>query len=1478
MNLVLQPRPIFHIIHSVGFMIFLFLGLHLYQSKSTMVSTFSIADNNSPKPNLDGIAMCGTVEQVEATPISLTKSGLWNQTSIWPNGVLPSENDDVLIPSGTTVTLVGTCRAKSITVNGVLNAVNWQAGGAWIDLRTKYIMVMGGAARLEIGTETNPYISTEGCTITLTGSNKNELIPGTSVNSKGIMIMNNAKLELHGKPVRSWTNLSSNANQGATSIQLTDNSGWKVGDQIVITSSRLNRNEAEERTITSINGNTLTLNSPLAFPHIGVQKTYTRPTDNKSWTVDMRAEVGLLTRNIKIQGDETSESNGFGGHMMIMGEAKAYVENVELYHMGQKATLGRYPFHWHLLEEHGQGQYLKNSSIYKSFNRAITIHGTESVTVENNFCIDHIGHGLFLENGSERFNVIKGNVVGLSRRPVKGEELTPSDNEFNEVQNRTPSNFWITNPNNTFENNVAAGTEGTGFWFAFPQSPMFESASIPRFNGLKPHTQPLGSFNGNKAHSCVSGFDVFDHLTANHSIARNGAWVRTDARLIQNCTWYANDLAIYGGIGGGRTYTQGVNFRNNMFADNRTAVMHANYSKVENSLFVANSGEDVFNGLRQLNRGYDGAWSMINCHMVGWQAENANYVQNTGGAVKHVNYIVEGTTMDHSGPPNMSYPDYSGTPKGEVHANHIHHPRFWSHIMWDKDGSLGGKANTSIVTNHPLCRDGSEVRYENWENLFRTDRRFALLLITYPGENNMTLTRTKSGTPKVGQYYINGFYGGSIQFPLMVNDGFLYTLQFQEVKTTKNFTLRIQDDYVPGDEILMQIKDYGKMGGITVSNATKLSGLNAVRSSNSNAYCIQNGDIYLKAVATNNPDQAFNVSWSTTVQLPLLDTDGDGISDEQESINGTDPIPNDPIPTAQIVNLPTVWEFNQNGNLEGWVTNAGLNAAVSGGSANVNVVGSDPQFVSPSNIGANSSVYKYLRVRVKAPVTGSLQLFWAGGAGGILGTRTQVIPVQASTTFKEYLFDLTAETGWIGLINRLRIDTDFGTTGAIQIDRVSLETENKLDCFGDWEGTAYLDNCNDCVGGNSGKTACPITHWDFNTDNDSEGWSLGSKLTGVVQNGTQQLTVTGSDPNFVSVSGLNVPASSYKYLRFRVKTVSSGSIQLFWSRDDANSFGGGKSTSISISPTNGQFKEYIIDLSAHAEWINIINRLRVDPEVGTGNSIEFDLISITEQDLRDCAGTWEGTASLDNCQICSGGDTGTNPCILTSWQFNTNGDSEGWTTARLNGVVQNGSQQLTVLATDPNFVSLSNLGFAAATHQYARFRVKTASSGQIELFWARNDANFFGGGKSDRINISSTNGEFVEYVMDLSGNTEWKSTISRLRIDPEVGTGNSIEFDLIEFVDEDLRDCKGAWEGTATPDECIITMLSNEVEDKQLFYPNPTSGIVHFSNSLKKNWILQSLDGAVLGSGLTSYVDLSDYPSVIYVFLVEGKAYRVFKH
>ena len=75
--------------------------------------------------------------------------------------------------------------------------------------------------------------------------------------------------------------------------------------------------------------------------------------------------------------------------------------------------------------------------------------------------------------------------------------LIPSDN--------TVSSFWITNPDNV-RDNVAAGSDATGFWFAFPEHPTgaFEGTEISR--ATWPRRTKFREFKGNVAHS---NFDSF---------------------------------------------------------------------------------------------------------------------------------------------------------------------------------------------------------------------------------------------------------------------------------------------------------------------------------------------------------------------------------------------------------------------------------------------------------------------------------------------------------------------------------------------------------------------------------------------------------------------------------------------------------------------------------------------------------------------------------------------------------------------------------------------------------------------------------------------------------------------------------------------------------------------------------------------------------------------------------------------------------
>jgi len=122
--------------------------------------------------------------------------------------------------------------------------------------------------------------------------------------------LTNGILDMHG-PVRvpTWTTMNTTSDVGATSITLSVAVDWVAGEEIAIASTSFNGREAEKRTIVSIDKSNidnpvLQLDKPLEFKHFAATETYGEKQ------ISIRAEVGLLSRNLKYKGDDaTTEVN-----------------------------------------------------------------------------------------------------------------------------------------------------------------------------------------------------------------------------------------------------------------------------------------------------------------------------------------------------------------------------------------------------------------------------------------------------------------------------------------------------------------------------------------------------------------------------------------------------------------------------------------------------------------------------------------------------------------------------------------------------------------------------------------------------------------------------------------------------------------------------------------------------------------------------------------------------------------------------------------------------------------------------------------------------------------------------------------------------------------------------------------------------------------------------------------------------------------
>ena len=525
-------------------------------------------------------------------------SGNWSDSSTWAGGAVPQTGGRVSIGSDIDVLLdTDTPELNGLTINGKLSFSDERD----LELTTDWVLIFG---ELEIGTEANPH--THKATITLTDNNEGEQLMG--MGDRGIML-SGGTLNLHGNRTNAWTKLAETAEAGGNTIMVINADQWQVGDEIVLASTDYDPRQAETRHISAISGNAITLDEPLEYMHFG-EITY---------GVDQRGEVGLLTRNIKVQASADAEQSFFGGHIMAMVTSELFVEGVELYRMGQNLELARYPIHWHLVGDGGAGQYVRNTAIHDTYNRCVTIHGTNDVQVENNVTYNTVGHCFFMEDGIETGNEYISNLAiqtkchtslpcdptnlapfgvspdGLNFKTTgqdSPEILIPSDN--------TASSFWITNPDNTYRGNVAAGSDSTGFWFAFPVHPTGAFEGSEDSLNTWPRRTKFREFKGNVAHSNIDGFMGDRAPRADGHFAVGGYIALADPAdenspqvedVIEDYTAYKNrnsgiwargEMHVYKGMkmadnGIGFTHASG-NFNNSAFT-----------SRVVDSLFVGES-------------------------------------------------------------------------------------------------------------------------------------------------------------------------------------------------------------------------------------------------------------------------------------------------------------------------------------------------------------------------------------------------------------------------------------------------------------------------------------------------------------------------------------------------------------------------------------------------------------------------------------------------------------------------------------------------------------------------------------------------------------------------------------------------------------------------------------------------------------------------------------------------------------------------
>lgn len=442
--------------------------------------------------------------------------GAWSNPKTWEPARVPKAGDRVLISRGSDVIYdvkspavirlvqvagkLRFARDKDTELNVALlkvqNSLHCSESGFACDFHSvnkagePHAAPDGEMPLLEIGTPESPIPAAHTAKIRL------HHVEGLDKNDAPAIACCSARMEIHGSPLNhTWVKLSQDVAAGSNTVHVAKPlTGWRVGDEVIVTGSvrkgsggsyRNNPEEAttEQRRIKAINGNQIQLDQPLAYEHSGSGRFH--------------CEIANLSRNVII---ESADPDGVRGHTVYHRFSKGGISYARFAHLGKEGVLGRYAIHFHLVGDTMRGSQVKGVAIVDSENRWITIHGTQYLVVRDCIGYKSVGHGYFLEDGTEVYNLLDHN---LAVHAYRGRRLPDQVLPFDPNDG---AGFWWANGRNTLVRNVTCENDEYGYRYDMQKDRRFD-AQLPILTPegkeqlVDVRTIPIWRFEDNEAHT-----------------------------------------------------------------------------------------------------------------------------------------------------------------------------------------------------------------------------------------------------------------------------------------------------------------------------------------------------------------------------------------------------------------------------------------------------------------------------------------------------------------------------------------------------------------------------------------------------------------------------------------------------------------------------------------------------------------------------------------------------------------------------------------------------------------------------------------------------------------------------------------------------------------------------------------------------------------------------------------------------------------
>ena len=135
-----------------------------------------------------------------------------------------------------------------------------------------------------------------------------------------------------------------------------------------------------------------------------------------------------------------------------------------------------------------------------------------------------------------------------------------------------------------------------------------------------------------------------------------------------------------------------------------------------------------------------------------------------------------------------------------------------------------------------------------------------------------------------------------------------------------------------------------------------------------------------------------------------------------------------------------------------------------------------------------------------------------------------------------------------------------------------------------------------------------VVSWEFNTDGDSEGWSVLKQVVSAgVAGGSFTGTSDNTDPGIISGDHLGIRAEDVPYLKIRMKNEANDiDGRVFFTTELDGDWNETKAMGFYVKPQDDGYTDYYVEMWRNKSWTGNIRQIRIDPISATGTfSIDY---------------------------------------------------------------------------------------------------------------------------------------------------------------------------------------------------------------------------------------------------------------------------------